>query len=287
MSVHNAASTLEAALRSILWQTFSDWELLVVNDASTDASAQILRQIDDPRIRVIDEGRRKGLAARLNQCIEQGRGQYLARMDADDVAYPERFERQVRYLDAHPDVDLLGHGAVLFKGDGRIIGLYPRAQTHEEICRSPYWGFPLAHPTWMGKRSWFVRHRYDERLTKGQDQDLLLRTWQGSRFAALPEILLGYRMEKISVAKSASGRWAYCCRLTEQVRDRSSAVRAVKGMTVHGMALARDLILDLGGIMNRQTRRSFDAADESITHQWQTVWARLGGGRVCPEQGHG
>jgi hypothetical protein len=88
-------------------------------------------------------------------------------MDADDIAYPERFERQVRYLASHPDVELLGHGAVLFKGEGEIIGLYPTAQDHEEICHRPWWGFPLAHPTWMGKRSWFLRYRYDERLRKG------------------------------------------------------------------------------------------------------------------------
>src|SRR5437867_7860486 len=101
MSVHNGAGTLESAIRSILWQTFADWELIIVNDASTDATNQILHQFRDSRIRVINECELKGLAARLNQCVAQARGKYLARIDADDVAYPERFQRQVQYLDAH------------------------------------------------------------------------------------------------------------------------------------------------------------------------------------------
>jgi glycosyltransferase involved in cell wall biosynthesis len=280
MSVHNAEATLEAALRSILWQTFSDWEMILIDDGSTDQTGRILSQVSDVRIHVVQgEDGQKGLATRLNQCIEFARRKYVARMDADDVAYPERLERQVQYLEAHPDVDLLGHGAVLFKGDGQTLGVYPTACEHEEICRRPWWGFPLAHPTWMGKQSWFVGHPYNERLTKGQDQELLLRSFQTSRFAALPDILLGYRMETISIAKSASGRFAYCRRLLAQVQDLPSALMTLRGISVHGMALARDLVLDLTGTMIQGVRQSFGSADESTKSQWQALWNRL-----CVEQ---
>lgn len=275
MSVHNGEKTLGAAIHSILWQTFADWELIVVDDASTDASQEILHQFLDSRIRVISECERKGLASRLNQCVAQAQGKYLARMDADDVAYPDRFERQVCFLQTHPEIDLLGHGAVLIKGNGEVIGLYPAARSHEDICRRPWWGFPLAHPTWMGKQSWFVGHPYNERLTKGQDQELLLRSYQTSRFAALPDILLGYRMETISVAKSASGRFAYCRRLLAQVQDLPSALMALRGMSVHGVALARDLVLDFTGTMSQKVRRSFGSCDESTKREWQAVWNRL------------
>ncbi|MBX3303325.1 MAG: glycosyltransferase [Nitrospira sp.] len=275
MSVHNGARTVPTAIRSLLWQTLSDWELILVNDASTDDTGAILSGFRDHRIRVIDERRQKGLAARLNQSLDHARGKYVARMDADDVAYPERFERQVRYLESHHDVDLLGHGAVLFKGKGEVIGLYPTAQTHEEICRRPWWGFPLAHPTWMGKRSWFDRHRYNSCLTKGQDQELLLRTWRRSRFASLPECLLGYRVEKISVVKSARGRLAYCCRLLAEVEDIASFICGVKGVGVHGSALARDLMLDVAGIVGQRARRSYVSADQAAREQWQSIWTRL------------
>lgn len=275
MSVHNGEKTLGAAIHSVLWQTCIDWELLLVNDASTDATARILQQFRDPRIRVVHERQQKGLAVRLNNCVTQARGKYVARMDADDIAYPERLERQVQYLDTHPEVDLLGHGAVLFTGDGQVLGVYPSACTHEEICRCSWWGFPLAHPTWMGKRSWFVRHRYDDTLTKGQDQDLLLRSYRTSRFAALPDLLLGYRMEGISARKSGLGRLNYCRQLVRQVHDISSAVTATRGMLIHSLALGRDVLLETTGSLSQRSRQSFQAATDQAQNQWQEVWRRV------------
>jgi glycosyltransferase involved in cell wall biosynthesis len=275
MSVHNGAGTVASAIRSILWQTFSDWELILVNDASTDSTAAICRSFQDSRIRVVDEPEQKGLAARLNQSLDYAHGKYVARMDADDIAYPERFARQVHYLESHPDVDLLGHGAVLFKRKGEAVGLYPMAVTHEEICRRPWWGFPLAHPTWMGRRAWFLKERYDERLSKGQDQDLLLRTYRRSRFASLPECLLGYRIENISVLKSAKGRVAYCRRLLAQADDLSSCVDALRGGMVHGAALTRDLVLDVMGTVEEGSRRSYRFADQATRAEWESIWGRL------------
>lgn len=275
MSVHNGAGTVSAAVRSILWQTFADWELILVDDASTDSTPAVLRQFRDSRIRLIHGSEQLGLGARLNQCVDWARGTYIARMDADDIAYPDRFQRQVAYLQSHPDVDLVGHGAVLFKGEGEVIGLYPMAERHEDICRRPWWGFPLAHPTWMGRRSWFLKDRYDERLTKGQDQELLLRTWRQSRFGSLPECLLGYRVERISMGKSTRGRLAYCRQLLAQVRDASSLACALRGIGVHSVALARDLVLDMAGVMGEGARQSYLSPDESAREQWRAVWNRL------------
>ena len=279
MSVHNGAATLEVALRSILWQTFSDWEMILVKDASTDSTGPILDKVQDPRIRVIHEHCRGGLATRLNQCVDFGRGKYVARMDADDIAYPDRFQQQIEYLNAHPEVDLLGHGALLFKNEGTVVGLYPVAERHEEICRRPWWGFPLAHPTWMGKRAWFQMQRYDETLEKGQDQELLLRSWRTSRFASLSECLLGYRVDKISVKKSAAGRFAYCRRLVSDVRDLPSLWLALRGIGLHGAALTRDAVLDMAGIVEQGARQSLYSADTSTADRWRAIWKRL-----CPDQ---
>ena len=276
MSVHNAAPTLESALQSILWQTFPDWELIVVDDGSTDQTPRILGRLTDRRVRLVrgEEGQ-KGLAFRLNQCVQLARGKYIARMDADDISYPERFERQVQYLESHPDIDLLGHGAVLFKGDGHVLGLYPTACEHDKICRRPWWGFPLAHPTWMGKRSWFSRHPYADNLTKGQDQELLLRSYHASRFAALPDILLGYRIEGISSKKSGRGRLNYCRQLLKQIGDVPSALTAVGGVLVHSLAFGRDILLDVAGSMNHRSRQSFQIADDRVRKHWQSVWSRV------------
>jgi glycosyltransferase involved in cell wall biosynthesis len=275
MSVHNDEKTLGAAIHSILWQTCIDWELLLVNDASTDATASIIEQFRDPRIRVLHESQQKGLAVRLNDCVTQARGKYIVRMDADDIAYPERFQRQVQYLETHPDIDLLGHGAVLFTGEGQVIGVYPSACTHDEICRRPWWGFPLAHPTWMGKRTWFARHRYDGVLTKGQDQDLLLRSYRASQFAALSDLLLGYRMEGISARKSWLGRLSYCRQLVRQVRDAPSAITATRGILTHGLALSRDVLLEATGSLSQRSRQSFQAANDQVQNEWREVWRRV------------
>jgi hypothetical protein len=196
-------------------------------------------------------------------------------MDADDIAYPERFQRQVQYLETHSDIDLLGHGAVLFTGEGQVIGVYPSACTHDEICRRPWWGFPLAHPTWMGKRSWFARHRYDDALTKGQDQDLLLRSYRASRFAALSDLLLGYRMEGISARKSWLGRLSYCRQLVRQVHDAPSAVTATRGILTHGLALSRDVLLEATGSLSQRSRQSFQAANDQVQNEWREVWRRV------------
>ena len=275
MSVHNGAATVGTAIRSILWQSLSNWELILFDDASDDSTGNVVDQFHDPRIRVIHAQQRRGLAARLNECVELARGKYIARMDADDIAYPDRFQRQVDYLDAHEEIDLVGHGAVLFKGAGEVVGLYPISERHEDICRTPWWGFPLAHPTWMGRRSWFLRDRYDPKLKKGQDQELLLRTWRKSRFAVLPVCLMGYRVERISATKSALGRMAYCRRLLMQANDLTSLGWALRGIAVHTAGLIRDLVLDATGIVSHGARRSFTSADQTVKEHWQAVWNRV------------
>ncbi|HWV47788.1 MAG TPA: glycosyltransferase family 2 protein [Nitrospira sp.] len=277
MSAYNASATIDLALRSILTQTYQNWELIVVDDGSTDSTREIVSfHAQDPRIRFIQEpSGNRGLAARLNQCVRLARGQYVARMDADDVAYPHRLERQVQFLEEHRDIDLLGTGAVIFKGEGEIIGCYPTAGSHEAICRRPWWGFPLAHPTWMGKRAWFLSHPYSDEDTRCEDQALLLQSFSHSRFAALEEVLLGYRVAEIAAARLGRGRLNYCRRLVERVRDLSSLRWAMMGFGVHSAALARDLALQLGRTVGSGSRRSWGSAGQAEKDQWQSVWAGL------------
>jgi len=276
MSVHNGAATLGLAIRSILAQTYQEWELIVANDGSTDGTGEILSRLRDPRFRVIQEPfGNLGLAHRLNQCIQLARGQYIARMDADDVAYPQRLQRQVHFLLNHPEVDLLGTGAVVFKGPGRVVGCYPMVCTHEKICQRPWWGFPLAHPTWMGKRTWFVSHPYSKEHIRCEDQSLLLETSSDSRFAAMEEVLLGYRMERISAMKLGQGRLSYCRHLFGLVRDVPSALTAMRGVLIHGLAFGRDVLLDTMEIFNRRSRQSFEVANDQVLSEWHQVWCSL------------
>lgn len=195
MPVYNAGQYLRLAVLSIVKQTFTDWELLIIDDGSTDNALQSIADIKDDRIRILGDGKNLGLAARLNECIDLARGKYFARMDQDDVSYPERFRRQVMTLDANPELDLLAVRAITIDENNRANGLVPSALTHEDICAKPWRGFYIPHPTWMGKIEWFRAHRY---TVPGpyfcEDQELLLRSYRDSHLGALDEVLFAYRV---------------------------------------------------------------------------------------------
>lgn len=207
LPVRNGADTLAITLHSILAQTFADFELLIIDDGSTDGLADLVKNFCDPRIQFISDGFCQGLSARLNQGIGLARGRYIARMDADDVSFPERFQRQVDFLELHPEVDLVGSRAVVFRGLDEVIGLLPFAPSHETICARPWRGIPLPHPTWMGRAEWFLQYQYRfPEVLRAEDQELLLRACTNSRYACLDEILLGYRQGSFNLAKTLLAR---------------------------------------------------------------------------------
>jgi glycosyltransferase involved in cell wall biosynthesis len=209
MPVYNAERTLGAAIQSIILQSLRNWELILLNDGSTDRSLAIAQRFDDPRIRIVTDNKSIKLAARLNQAVSLCRGGYIARMDADDIAYPNRLIEQVDFLQSNPDVDLLGSRVLIFSNDGEVVGTYPFKRTHMEICARPWAGFYLPHPTWMGKREWFIANPYNPSAIKAQDQELLLRAYERSCFACLPEILLGYRKNELSISVILRGRYHF------------------------------------------------------------------------------
>ena len=122
--VYNGESYLRDAIQSVVNQTFQDWELYLINDGSTDNSLAIMQEyaLNDIRIKVIDDGQNKGLVTRLNQSIETAIGKYYARMDADDIMYVTRIEEQVRFLESHPDVDVLGTSIMIIDNENNIVG---------------------------------------------------------------------------------------------------------------------------------------------------------------------
>lgn len=203
MPVYNAGPHLRDAVLSIILQTYTHWQLFIIDDGSTDNALDSIRDIRDDRIRVLRDGDNKGLAARLNQAIDLAEGEYFARMDQDDISYPTRFERQVAALCNDAALDLTCVRAVTISEDGEIVGYLPYQLTHAEITASPWRGFHMPHPTWMGRTAWFKRHRYSsDRPYFCEDQELLLRSYEASKFACVPEILFAYRLRaKNSLAK--------------------------------------------------------------------------------------
>ena len=195
LPVLNGGSLLLPSVHSVLRQSWRDWELLILDDGSTDDSIDQLYCLSDPRIIIVRDGHNRGLAARLNQAVSMAKGRYFARMDHDDICHPERFAKQVHFLENHPEVDLLATQCVTMSEDNRLTGCLPSAIDHADICRRPWQGVYMAHPTWMGRIEWFRNNLYREPAHYFcEDQELLLRAHKSSCYHTLPERLLAYRV---------------------------------------------------------------------------------------------
>ncbi len=246
LPAYNAEKTLALAICSILHQTYGNWELLLMEDGSSDRTLEVAQSFSDPRIRVFTDHSHKGLVTRLNVAVAMSRGEYFARMDADDVAYPERLERQVEYLKRHPEIDLLGCGMLVFKDDGVAVGSRLAPQTHEAICHRPSDGFYIGHPTWMGPTPWFRSHPYDVKAVHAEDQALLLRTYETSRFACLPEILCGYREHRLVLGKILGARYSFARAVFSECVERETFNVIVAVLRQFGKAFVDILAITTG-----------------------------------------
>lgn len=207
MPVFNCQRTLSSAVNSILYQTYSNWELFLIDDGSKDKTFAIAESFSDPRIKVIADGSNQNLPERLNQAIFMSNGKYFARMDGDDISYPKRLQKQVKYLEKNEHIDLLGTNVLVIDQDDNPRGMFTAKHSHTEICQRPWAGFALCHPTWMGKIDWFRSHKYRPKAVRTEDRDLLFRTYETSQFACLSEILLAYRVQSLSLKKILPARY--------------------------------------------------------------------------------
>lgn len=167
LPVYNAEKWIGEAIESVLAQTYEDWKLFITDDGSSDRSVEIIKEyLKDDRIVLQVDGEHHGISYRLNQQVAMARGEYFARMDADDVMLPERLELQVKYLQEHPEVDVCGTGA----GEWTFI-----------------------HPSVMGRTEWFREHPYRFECDGCEDWDLWLRTKNNSTFGFIDTPLIYYR----------------------------------------------------------------------------------------------
>ena len=207
LAVHNGAATLAASVASILRQTHRELELLVIDDGSTDETGAVLRQVADPRLRVLKNERNLGLTRSLNRGLEEARGEWIARLDADDLCDSRRLEKQRAFLAAHPDVALLGSSAWRMNDAGRVTGANDLPVSHEAIRWAAVWDSPFLHPAVIFRRS-VVRDLggYDERYAIAQDYDLWTRLAARHRVANLPERLVFMREHPASMTRAQSAR---------------------------------------------------------------------------------
>lgn len=198
MPVYNTAPYLENAVRSILQQSFADFELIAIDDGSTDGSGEMLERLaaEDARIRVLHQ-QNGGVPKALNAGLKAARGMYIARMDSDDEAHPHRFNRQVAALDARPDVVVLGTQFRLIDPEGRPLKVMHMPLDHASLDRKLYEKQELAicHPSAMIRADALERiGGYDETFSSAQDIDLFLRLAEVGELANLDDVLMHYRI---------------------------------------------------------------------------------------------
>lgn len=201
MPVYNAGAYLVEAIESILDQTFTDFEFIIVDDASTDNSVKIIGRYAKKYPKKIiplflTKNRNNGGDACANEGYKIARGKFIARMDADDIAHPNRLEKQLAYMKNHPGVIVLGTQALVIDKEGRVTGEKHEPTTHEEIRKNYCIYHPMIHPSVMIRRRLLPKRNYLYNIRYNANNDLLtfFELLQYGEFTNLPDKLLYYRI---------------------------------------------------------------------------------------------
>ena len=227
MPAHNSAGTVREAIESILRQTFQDFEFIIIDDASTDDTGAIIQAFDDPRIRLIRNAENLGATKSLNKGMDVARGKYIARMDADDLSLPHRFETQFNFLENHPDYALVGSSYLQMDGKDNVISLVRVLLEDREIKEG------LKKQNWFGHGSVMMRKSalqrvggYDEKFIFAQDYDLWLRVAEKYKMANIDEPLYCWRLRDsgISKARQEEQRYYAALALSEAVKRSGKGV---------------------------------------------------------------
>ena len=250
MSIYNGEKHLRESIESILNQTFTDFEFIIVNDGSTDGSLEIIESYKDSRIRIIDNEENIGLTKSLNKAIKKARGKYIARHDADDISLPTRLELQHEYLEKHPEVALLGTGIYVINEMGDEI---EKRIMHPNPKKSLLKGNRFIHGSVMFRKSLIDElGAYNETLRYSQDYELWLRLSKKYNMRNLTSPLYKLRMHRSSIlSKNIEEQQMYA------VLARKSAINEIKEETLLDLQDNRSILYQT---LNRSDKIMFHKA---------------------------
>jgi glycosyltransferase involved in cell wall biosynthesis len=212
MPVYNCEAYVKEAIDSILNQTFSDFEFLIIDDCSTDSTLSIVKSYGDPRINVIEKGQNTGYTNSLNSAILIAKGKYIARMDGDDISLPERFHRQYDFLERNPEVVICGTAI-------QIIGtkdIQRHPFNHNDLKIKLCFSSVFHHPTVMIKASVLKQNFYNKEFEPAEDYELWTRLAFLGKMANLEDVLLNYRIhsnQTSSIRKNLQDINVFKCQL--------------------------------------------------------------------------
>ncbi|MGD0751132.1 MAG: glycosyltransferase [Anaerolineales bacterium] len=267
LPVYNSEKYLHEAVASILGQTLTDFELIAIDDGSTDESATILEsfQKNDPRVIFERYSQNRGVVAALNTGLALARGKYIARMDADDVSLPERFEKQVAFLEKHPDIDILGTAMLLVNERGRKIGVLSAPLDEMAIRWVSTFSSSFKQPTIMYRRSVIIEHdlRYRGSKDQSEDLDFSIRFLEHARGANIAEELYIYRVRSSSITGQSS---------RGNVDRTSDIVIANIQKQFPGVAISNDQVQQVTGAIFGKPSMRWKRAEAADTYLrvWQT-----------------
>lgn len=300
--VYNREAYVGAAIESVLTQSFRDFEILLIDDGSTDRSVEILRSYDDPRVRVICNEYNLGIPHTRNRGLELARGEYIALLDSDDVARPDRLRQQTTFLDCHPDYVQVGGWKQDIDMNGRVLKKIKRQPTHAaDVHAQLLFRCSVSNTTVMARAATLQAYGYRPSFPRCQDYDLHVRLATHHKIANLPQVLTHARVHphQITVQTQALGD-----EKKKEIMQRLLADLGVVSYEAHD--LYRHLMLSrmrkfrfvpdrayvdwaeewLLGLQsaNRRTRRYSECAfSRAVSEKWlQTCWAsRSGIGRAA------
>lgn len=199
MPVYNPGDYLVDAIESLRNQTYTNWELIAINDYSPDDSLRVLRsyQKKDKRVKIINLKKHAGIVKALNAGVQKAKGHFIARMDADDISLPERLETQVRFLTHNKDITLVGTQVEMVNEHRESLGLKPFPLEHDRIHEMLFYLCPLQHATMMTYSRILKQYSYEDHFAT-EDLALFFHLIRRGKFANVPEVLYQYRLLRYS-----------------------------------------------------------------------------------------
>jgi len=206
MPVYNTEKYVAEAIESILNQTFKDFEFIIVDDGSTDNSLKIIKEYakKDKRIRVIVNEKNMNNSASRNKGIKLARGKYIVTQDSDDISLPTRFEQQVKYMEEHPEIGVVGAWIEIFEDEtGRTKGIRKYPENDTELRKMIFFCSPIAQPVSFIRKEVFEKiDYYNTEFPCSQDLDLWFRIGTYYKLGNVPEVLVKYRVRSTSLTGS-------------------------------------------------------------------------------------